>query len=323
MAFRYTNPGYVALLSEGNSATEVTGTTYSKSGVGFYQTDFPSNKRNIALPAFVQGNDDFWIKFDVYIPSTDNEINIFCVFPNYIGFSLIMRLMSWYNTNSSYTVCYQYFSGYQYSGTAQASLSAMGIKQETVNSFVIHVKYGDQSTGKIELITPSGLKLTCNNTRNLDDTSEYYKSAHLYCSNSAVIFSNIICSNEELSIKEKIIALPIGATETNMTAGASGIYIADAANQTLLQSLDVSTLIENYGASSAITGIELVGNPAYKTAEGLANLTALSKADGVVTEYNTHTLSANTSAIVMDGRTIDNMTIADLQDMQFGWKVGK
>ena len=108
-----------------------------------------------------------------------------------------------------------------------------------------------------------------------------------------------------------------------MTAGTSGIYIADAVNQTLLQSVDVATLIENYGASSVVTGIAVVGNPAYKTATGLAALTGLSKNGTTVTEHGTCDLSDDTVAVISDGWSTENLTIADLQNMQFGWKAGE
>ena len=67
----------------------------------------------------------------------------------------------------------------------------------------------------------------------------------------------------------------------------------------------------------------LVGNPAYKTAEGLASLISLSNNGGSIAEHGTINLSSDSSAMIMDSWTLENTTIADLQDMQFGWKVGE
>ena len=135
--------------------------------------------------------------------------------------------------------------------------------------------------------------------------------------------SNLIISDEEISPQELVIELPISSTSTTMTAGASGIYCADTVGQTLLQTPDVSTLIANYGANSQVTGIEVVGNPAYGTGTGLANATGISRSGGSLAEHNTRELALNDEeAHVSDGWKLSNMTIADLQNMQFGWKVG-
>lgn len=68
MAFRYINPGYVSLLDKDVVASEVAGTTYSKTGVAFSQTN---SSAGITIPNFAQG-DDFWAKFDVYITKDSN-----------------------------------------------------------------------------------------------------------------------------------------------------------------------------------------------------------------------------------------------------------
>ena len=91
----------------------------------------------------------------------------------------------------------------------------------------------------------------------------------LYSGSANVYFANVIFSDTKISLKEQAVALPTSETVTDMTADENGIYIANAANQTLLQSVDLSSLIENYGASSAVTGIALVGNPAYTTGTDL------------------------------------------------------
>ena len=108
-----------------------------------------------------------------------------------------------------------------------------------------------------------------------------------------------------------------------MTAGNDGIYIADAADQILLQTPNVADLITAYGANSSITGIAVVGNPAYKTGEGITTLTGLSKASNVITEHGACALSNDSLSSVIDGWSLNNTTIADLANMQFGWKVGE
>ena len=106
-----------------------------------------------------------------------------------------------------------------------------------------------------------------------------------------------------------------------MTDCGDGSYEATAANQEILQSLDVAALSAQYGADSRVTGISLIGNPAYRTAEGLCALTAIEKSGGTVTEYGRHIVEQNLTSTVMDTRTVF-MTIAELTGRQFGWRAG-
>ena len=309
MAFRYINPGYVALLADTCSgATEVTGTEYSKTGVGF---SHKTNESTISLPK-VTADGEIFVRFDAYISAK------YC--------AIYLRIP--YITNSGY-------GGARFDTTPTGSLTIYApndstdnilaqniniIKVGKINSFLIRLKCGSAGESICE-VTVNGEKFSTNKTA-ITYLSNM-KIAYLYSGSSATaIFSNVIISDTEISPKEQIIALPPATTLTNMTAGANGIYVADAANQFLLQSVDVSTLIENYGASSAVTGIALVGNPAFKTATGLAALTSLSLAGTSTIEHGTCNLSDDTSAVIVDEWATENLTIADLQNMQFGWKAG-
>ena len=87
--------------------------------------------------------------------------------------------------------------------------------------------------------------------------------------------------------------LPVKATQTNMIDCGDGNYEATAANQEILQSVDVAALSTQYGVDSRVTGISLIGNPAYRTAEGLCALTAIEKSGGNITEYGRHIVEHN------------------------------
>lgn len=306
MAFRYINPGYVSLLDNKDVvASEVAGTTYSKTGMSFSQTN---SSAGITIPNFAQG-DDFWAKFDVYITKL-SDIYLYVPRTNKCGMKL--EINSYGNTWLSY--CFS-------NGRATVIHGNNLIKLNEVNTIVLHMKLGTAANSLWEVFINGTLYQETN--YNMPYSTSYANYAILYATSANVYFSNIIFSNEEISSKEQCIALPISQTITDMTAGASGIYIADAANQTLLQSFDVAELIQSYGASSAVTGVALYGNPAYKTATGLANLTALSKAGGSVIEHDTVTLSGDSTAMIMDGWGLSGVSISDLQNMQFGWKVGE
>lgn len=315
MAFRYINPGYVSLLdSNANGATQITDRKKSKTGVGFNQiyTDV-----GITLSDFAEG-DDFWGKFDFFIqyPTWSTQY-IYCYIPNTNQRGIQITFPS--SSTNTVSIVHRYDSS---TITLVSGLfEIVGFKWNSINTVTFHAKLGNANTAKLELFI--GDNKFVSTGRAMAYSESYAKKAILYSISPNVWFSNIIFSNEEISPKEQTLALPISQTITDMTESSNGIYLADAANQTLLQSVDVAQIIENYGASSAVTGIALVGNPAYRTSEGLANLTALSKVDGIITEHDTHNLSDDSTAFIMDGRTIQNMTVADLQNMQFGWKAGE
>lgn len=307
MAFRYINPGYGELLAESGAETLKNYTYNSYNEVSFTA----SNKMLTIVPAG-KISTDFYCKFDVYFPlsnSTDFRIGM-------------ARYDALDNTGWLAGIKIDYGVAMLYFGASSRG-TGIQLKFNEVNTitFAIHI-----NNATYELSVNNNEKVT----GTLNNYTSYYNERspiriYFPTSSSSNIFyvSNMIISDEEISPKEKIIALPISTTATDMTAGASGIYLADAVNQTLLQSVGVSALIENYGESSKVTGIALVGNPAYRTGTGITKLKGLLKSGGVVTEHDTCELSEDTTAVIMDSWGMSGVTIADLQGMQFGWKVGE
>lgn len=315
MAFRYINPGYAALLDNDCVTEQVTGAPYSKTGVAFSQT---KKNAGVTLLSFAEG-DELWARFDAYITPAGSSSELYFTSPNGShGFFLSIPSSV---TSTSHSLLWRIFSGSNNLILESGTAEKMGIKRGGINKFWCHIKFGSASDSLIEVLLNdryfNGTGYAMNYVAN------YTKIATLYDTNIVTKFSNVIFSNEEISPKERVISLPTGATFTDMVAGASGLYIADAANQTLLQSVDVATLIENFGASSAVTGVVVAGIPAYKTAEGLATLISLSKSGGSVIEHGNFPLSSDSAAVVTDGWGLSGVTIADLQNMQFGWKVGE
>ncbi|MBO6204556.1 MAG: hypothetical protein J6O13_13595, partial [Selenomonas sp.] len=134
--------------------------------------------------------------------------------------------------------------------------------------------------------------------------------------------SNIIMSfDEEISLKEKIQAVPLVDAVTDMTAQEDGTYLADTAGQQILQTVDVESLIDKYGGISKVTGIAIGGRPAYRTGEDLTRLTGISKADGEQAEHGIKKLHTNINMGMADCYSV-NTTISDMAGMQLGWKAG-
>lgn len=320
MAFRYINPGYVSLLDADSGATEITGTTYSKSGVAFYLNDTNYNK-GVTIENF-SFEKDFWMMFDFYMGNNaDATIYVYAPGGRQVGVG-IRNSPSWETPKVTiYAYCLQGTISLANARGFDTIKEQLGINVNAINTALFHVKYGGAGTGYIDI--------SINNKKNwkyqgyeIDYTSTN-KKVVFYAYDSQYAISNLIISDEEISPREKIIALPALSTETNMTFGANELYIANAANQTLLQTPDVAALIADYGANSTVTGVAVIGNPAYKTGTGITTLTGLSKSGGVITEHDPCNLSDDTSGSAISGWTLESTTIADLQNMQFGWKAGE
>ena len=300
MAFRYINPGYAALLEGVDGVTQAFGNEYSKTGVSFCKTS--GSTATIITKSLTT---DLYCKLDVYYQRPSFELHC----------------------NSSYS---RYYHGiYHYSGRLQLLYKgnpfgdALKLETNSINRIWLHWHFSrsaDTSYGELKVndaisyVSLAGM--------------DYYGFAttptpiEIYLSYKGNYVSNIIISDEYISPEENVVILPTLATETNMTAGESGIYVANAVNQQLLQSVDVGSLIETYDASAVITGIQLVCNPAYKIGAGSASLVGLIKNGASIAEQGTFELTSDTNAAIFDSCLMENISIAELSSMQFGWKIG-
>ena len=308
MSFKYINPGYAELLDVAGGTT-IIDTVKSKTGVKFYQ---PTAKKGINLSAALT---DFYGKYDVYI---GNDYNSFITriallkasgysYSGGIGFtkdSNVMYFYRYYNGNSTIS-----------SKAYTSSPETLNIKLDAVNTFWFHVTPG--SSGKLEIYSNGVLVDTIESTIDLSDSTVI----DVYVGNSNGAISNLILSDTEVDKKEQVAILPIDTTETTMTPGENGEYIAESAGQTILQTVDVSSLINDYGADTDIKGIAVIGNPAYRTAEGLSELTALQHDGTTLTEYGTKIAPASTSGMVSDCHAL-SLKLPALANYKFGWKAG-
>ena len=303
MSFKYINPGYAELLSSGG--TTVTGEQYSKTGISFWR---PKDKKGISLS---ESPTEFYAKFDLYIQGVTGRDDVDFSFS--IGYQNGIYLRGYRGLK---------FSGY--AGTSSVFYNSAIediVPMESLSTVWLHIKEGNAHNGILHVVVNN--HEICNK-RDLNisysDASDS-KIIKIHSDNIRALISNLIISDEEISPREQVVMLPIKATQTNMTDCGDGSYEATAANQELLQTVDVAALSTQYGADSRVTGISLLGNPAYRTAEGLCALTALEKNGGNVTEYGRHVVEQNPNSTVMDTRTV-SMTIAELTGQQFGWRAG-
>ena len=305
MAFKYINPGYAELLST-SGGTTVTGKQYSKTGVSFWQ---PEDYKGLT---FSEVPTEFYAKLDMYLKNPQNasgsriEINIgfgnrVCVYPHRGQWDIE-------GLNDGSTV----FDIYK---------TAEFVRPDAINSLWFHIKQGRNNDGIYHVIVNERELYNKRNSNIWYANDDHSKVITVRSKNDGILISNLIISDEEISPREQVIMLPVQATQTDMTDCGDGSYEATAANQELLQKVDVAALSAQYGADSRVTGISPIGNPAYRTAEGLCALTALEKSGGTVTEYGRHIVEQNPTSIVMDGRKT-SLRISELSDRQFGWRAG-
>jgi hypothetical protein len=300
MAFKYINPGYAELLSM-SGGTTVTGEQYSKTGVSFWQ---PNKERGIELPDIPM---EFYGKFDLYIREVESSAKV--------SFSLVIGYQ-----NGIYLEGYRSLSISGYTGDHSVFYnSEIGdiVPMGALSTMWLHIKRGNDHNGILHVIVNN--HEFCNK-RDINISYDS-KTIKIFSKNNHVLISNLIISDEEISPREQVAILPIQSTQTDMTDCGDGSYEATAANQEILQTVNVAALSAQYGADSRVTGISLLGNPAYRTAEGLCALTAIEKSGGTVTEYGRHVVEQNPASIIMDGRAA-SMTIAELTGRQFGWRAG-
>ena len=301
MSFRYINPGYVALLEEtSKNAVQVKNSSYCSNGVGYYKL----NTTQI-LNCDYANSDEFFAKFDFYFP--DNESFDIYLYP----FNTWSGLKISCNSSASYV-----YLVYQSSTNKSVSNENTNLKRQTINTIYY---YANWATNEVLVKVNGKTIFSIQNYSRMPYRQQNY--IVLTGGSATAPISNIIISDEYIDPKEQVISLPISSTESDMTFDSeTGIYTATATNQSLLSAVNVDALAEEYGSDSQVTGVALVGNPAYKTAEGLSSLTAFSKdSSGSVTEYGTYALDSDSSGVIADSQILTGKTISDLQNLKFGW----
>ena len=319
MAFRYINPGYGVLTGDTTVNTFNSSTFNPENNIALQKYDSSSyyNEVKIAIPqAF---SSDIYGKFYLYYDDSSSDLN-------YFSLGAISARSNNYLHNKGIGIYISSARVYLYDGWIPSDTS-IALQRNSLNSIWFHINKdtanNNSCTGEL-IVNDTSISFNPTTTQYAFSTEKFfyinfpsttYKGDKIY-------ISEIIISDEYISPKEKIVTLPVSATETTMTAGSNGIYIADAVNQILLQTPNVDNLIADYGATLQVTGIALVGNPAYRTGEGISSLIGLSKANEITTEHDSYSLDTVSSAVIIDGWSLNNTTINDLQNMQFGWKAG-
>ena len=315
MAFKYINPGYANLLDTDTGKT-VEGEKYSKSGVSFWQ---PAEKRGIVLAEVVT---ELYGKFDVYLhresDSGKDNFEVRVALAGWHGARISKRYDDWYVSGTLHASSIVSVTG---STDYQNFKERSHLKLEDVNTLYFHVKYKPGTREGSVTLMVNGAEL---GTGSYEGDGVFQESKVLEIVSTARhgLISNIILSDREIDPREQVILLPSTTVETTMEDSGNGMYAATSPGQMLLQTVDTAALAATYGEESQVTGIALVGNPAYRTAEGLCALTALEKNGETVTEYGRHVLKEQPPGGIVDSRAV-SLRLAELTGRKFGWKAGE
>ena len=217
----------------------------------------------------------------------------------------------------------KFWSTWKIRGSNNNEMLAVGdaVRVKEICTVWFHIKPGENGNGVFHAIIDEREVCNMSNAYVGYLTNSDANTIAILTKNDDILISNLILSDEDISPREQVVTLPVKATQTNMTDCGDESYEATAAGQEILQTVDTASLITQYGADSRVTGISLLGNPAYRTAEGLCALTAIEKSGGTVTEYRRHVVEQNPTSIVMDGRKT-SLRVSELSDRQFGWRAG-
>lgn len=322
MSFKYINPGYKRLLvknvSYQNGAEDVTPTQMqSRTGVAF--TNYLSYGGWAALQNIP--NDvgrEIWASCDFFWISANDAILYFGMLESYNSNSANIKIELYSGTSSKSILLTRVGNSQRIINST--NVEDLGIKSNGINHIWLHIFFGDATTGYVEfkINNKNFGKYTGQSTLQTGIKSFMVSDRQ---SNSALLFSSIIISDEEISPNERIVILPVNNTITDFETLPSGLYRADTASETLLQSVNINSLSEQYGSDTNVTGVALIGNPAYEVDDVIGSLTSLTKENNVVTDHDKITLSTDTDAVIASSFSVaSSTTIADLSNIQFGWR---
>jgi len=319
---RYINPGYAELLDIDGGAT-ISNVAYNPTHeVALYQ---PTDNDGVSLELAIT---DLYGKFDFFLPSSFSNL----------GSNYFLKVGIYNGGSDGSTAGFTGFAMYKYSayylrfracGSRSGYAKEKSISDSTYSPAVLnginHVRFHFKSStgngnydGEYEIYV-NGVNILegTNNGGYFGDCAKLV----IYAANAYSPIAEIILSDTPVGMKEQIAAIPLTNPVTDMVDRGDGTYLAESAGQQILQTVDVASLITNYGGVSPVTGIAIVGKPTYRNGEGITSLVGISKASGTQTEHGTKTLRTSATAGAADCYTV-NMTLSEMVGMQLGWKAG-
>jgi len=313
MSFRYINPGYPDLLDDAGAMAVEAGTAYSHTGVAFYQAD---DEKGIELPYCPK---EVYCRFDFFFYREDTDSSSYNFNIN-VGMNGNQAEIQKYGDR---ILLYKIYNWSRYSSgiecrTSENAQKKLGIEMNRVNSAFLHIKpssSSSESDGLMEFGINGKMLLQEKKSITFNNKTKFVLSA----TKKEGALSGIIVSDAPIDPREQVIRLKAGTVTTDMKDCGNGLYEASAAGQMLLQSLDLADAIEVYGANSLVTGIAMIGRPAYRTASGLTKLTQVMAEGDTLQSYESVEVRQDETGSVRTAQNV-SMTLGELKGRQVGWK---
>ena len=316
MSFRYFNPGYAGLLVSNNSyysAKTIESAVYNPVNGVAVDLSASSSEAVYKIPISESLGTDIYGVFNLfYIASYLDSFLLGGLTNNATTYSASCLIgLRGYNSKI-------YVLSYNYNRVGEG----VTLTKNAVNKVWFHIHNEGTASNSI---SESYVEVKTDNGENKQNISYDYaftsscKFLFVKAMNSGIYLSNFIISSEYIDPKEEVVILPTSSVVTDMTDNQDGTYTADEAGQTILQTVDATSLITQYGGKSKVTSIGSIGVPAYKAATGLSNLVGIDKISGTITEHDSIALSTNSTLGAIDVWNT-NITIEVLNGKQIGWK---
>ena len=290
MSFKYINPGY-ANLFDGTTDVSITQSTdpaFSKTGVSMdIDAGYVYKKVN---------TNEMWVRFDLYCTGPTYSIDVIYFYDgnNYCCLDLHEIALDVYINNEKKEKNFFY------------------LLQGTLRSFLVHIK-SSSNDGIFEVYVDG--KLRYDFYGNILNGEQIIQVRLQTTRSNKVYMSNVILSDEYIAPTETIMPLPVLTKETTMKDNGDGSYTADEVGQKIEQTIDTDLLLTQINKYSTITGISLIGNPAYYDGSSLAHIA--STVDGKVKE------SIGISTNEIDGVISSygcEEELSYLKGKKFGWQ---
>lgn len=278
MSFKYIDPGfgisnYNGIYTEWGFSPpllNVENYTYNRNfGVAFY-TDQKSYYEGVSTIQFGSRNiNEFYMKFDEYFPESAN----FATTTVQNGDSEILSMSQ---DGANLTIRAMNDVALVLSG------DETHLKAGRVNTIWLHVETTEQ-TGWITLVINGEYVFREQEGWGYTGPAS---SAFSFNINESLPVSNLIISDEEIALNETIVEISNSAVETTMLEN-DGIYSSAGAGDYVLQSLDPSSLYNQFKSDTKVSAMLAVAIPAYTTGDGVKRLTCRIVDGENVTDYET------------------------------------
>ncbi len=311
------NPGLASLLTDRTGASQIEDMPDTTTGVAI---GVGSEQVTMNVPTKYSPSTVAQILFDI-TPTFPDPQTLYVYFP-YAPTTFYFKVAMMSNNT---LVVSTYNGSTQLDTTDFIRLANYGVDVTAPIRFMLRAQFARNNSGKTFVTVNIG-SYTRKQQLATNVVFDGSNCAYRFVSESGSIIyiSNIIARDEAVGkLVERIVPLPVSTTDTDMTE-SNGIYTANAVGETILQTPDVDNLVQIHGASSVVTGILVVGKPAYlsSTGEGLTNLTCIDKTNNVITEHKTFELDTDATKAIADNWRPVNTRLNNLAGMQFGWKAG-